>query len=201
MHRFKLNFRLFSLSLLVLLIVFTSSCEEVSINQGSPPPPSDEEIQKISSNLPLPDFPSSITGGTLADYSWSATDLTGKTIQASEWKGKVVVLNMWATWCGPCVAEMPSLQNLYEKTKADGFVFVLVSNEDQETVSKFAEKKNYSLPIYTISENLPSVFSTDAIPKTFVISPTGKIVFEHLGGANWDDQKAINFLKSIAQLK
>lgn len=198
MHRSKLIFR--CLSTLILLVLFTSSCD-VSINQGSPPPPSDEEIKKVSSSLPLPEFPNSLTGDVSADYSWSATDLAGKKVQASDWKGKVVILNMWATWCGPCVAEMPSLQNLYNKTKSDGYVFVFVSNEDQETVNTFTQKKNYSLPIYTISENLPSVFSTDAIPKTFVISPTGKIVFEHLGGANWDDQKTIDFLKSVAQLK
>ncbi len=196
---YKPYFRYF-FQILIVLIFSTISCK-VSVNKGSPPPPSEEELKQTSKQLPLPKFPDPINGYAQADYNWSATDLTGKTIQATQWKGKVVVLNMWATWCGPCVAEMPSLQNLYNKTKDDGVVFVLISNEDQTKVSQFIQKRNFSLPVYTISENLPSAFSNDAIPKTFVISPTGKIVFEHLGGANWDDETSIKFLKSVAQLR
>ncbi|KAF0247388.1 MAG: redoxin domain-containing protein [bacterium] len=156
---YKPYFRYFFQILIVLLIFSTISCE-VSVNKGSPPPPNEEEIKQASKQLPSPTFPDSISGDVLADYNWSATDLTGKTIQATEWKGKVVILNMWATWCGPCVAEMPSLQSLYNKTKDDGVVFVLVSNEDQKTVSQFIQKRNFSLPVYTISENLPSAFSS-----------------------------------------
>lgn len=198
---YKINsFRFFFLSSILLLLFASIGCE-VSLNKGNPPSISDEEAKKVSSKLPTPSFPDIVTDGSLADYNWSVTDLTGKTIKADGWKGKVVVLNLWATWCGPCVAEMPSFQSLYEKTKNDNVAFVFLSNEDQDTVNKFIQKRNYSLPIYTATEPLPSSFSTDAIPKTFVISPAGKIVFEHIGGANWDSQKTIDFLKSVSQLK
>lgn len=199
MYKSYFSYRLLPISIFILLIFSTISCE-VSVKPGSPPP-NEEEVKKISSKLPPPSFPESINSNILADYNWSATDLKGKTIKADDWKNKVVVLNMWATWCGPCVAEMPSLQSLYEKTKDDGVVFVLISNEDQTTVSEFIQKRNFSLPIYTISENLPSVFTSDAIPATFIISPNGKVVFDHLGAANWDNEAVIKFLKTVSQLK
>ena len=135
-----------------------------------------------------------------AEYNWSVKDLSGKTVNAGDWKNKVLVLNMWATWCGPCIAEMPSLESLYEKTKNDGIVFALVSDEDQETVNQFIQKRKFSLPVYTV-ENLPQIYRGDAIPRTLIIAANGKIVFDHLGAAKWDSETTINFLKTVSQIK
>jgi thiol-disulfide isomerase/thioredoxin len=184
---------------ILLALVFSINCG-VQVKTGNPPA-SETEVKQASENLSVPPFPTSINSSTVADYNWSVTDLKGKTTKVAEWKNKVILLNMWATWCGPCVAELPSLQKLYEKTKDQNIVIALVSNEDQETVNEFIKKKNFSLPVYTTAQELPEVFTSYAIPKTFIISPNGKIVFDHLGGAKWDDDASVKFLNQVAQLK
>jgi len=194
----KSYYRLFFLLSFVLILSLTA-CDDISI-KTSPPPPNEEEVKKASAKLPSPRFPESIINTTDAEYNWSVKDLSGKTINAADWKNKVLVLNMWATWCGPCIAEMPSLENLYEKTKNDGIVFALVSDEDQETVNEFIQKKKFSLPVYTV-ENLPQIYRGDAIPRTLIIAANGKIVFDHLGAARWDSETTINFLKTVSQIK
>ncbi len=187
-------------SLLFIFLFSLTACESVSIKTGSPPPPNETEVKKASANLPSPRFPESITNTADAEYNWSVKDLSGKTVNAADWKNKVLVLNMWATWCGPCIAEMPSLENLYEKTKNDGIVFALVSDEDQETVNQFIQKRKFSLPVYTV-ENLPQIYRGDAIPRTIIIAANGKIVFDHLGAARWDSETTIDFLKTVSQIK
>lgn len=187
-------------SLLFISLFSLTACESVSVKTGSPPPPNEAEVKKASANLPSPKFPDSITNTMDAEYNWSVKDLSGKTVNAGDWKNKVLVLNMWATWCGPCVAEMPSLENLYEKTKNDGIVFALVSDEDQETVNEFIQKRKFSLPVYT-AENLPQIYRGDAIPRTLIVAANGKIVFDHLGAAKWDSETTVNFLKTVSQIK
>ncbi|MFY9221917.1 MAG: TlpA disulfide reductase family protein [Blastocatellia bacterium] len=187
-------------SLLFVFLFSLTACESVSVKTGSPPPPNETEVKKASANLPSPRFPESITNTADAEYNWSVKDLSGKTVNAADWKNKVLVLNMWATWCGPCIAEMPSLENLYEKTKNDGIVFALVSDEDQETVNQFIQKRKFSLPVYTV-ENLPQIYRGDAIPRTLIIAANGKIVFDHLGAARWDSETTIDFLKTVSQIK
>lgn len=194
----KSYYRLPFLLLFIFLFSLTA-CESVSVKTGNPPP-NEEEVKKASAKLPSPRFPESIINTTDAEYNWSVKDLSGKTINAADWKNKVLVLNMWATWCGPCIAEMPSLENLYEKTKNDGIVFALVSDEDQETVNQFIQKKKFSLPVYTV-ENLPQIYRGDAIPRTLIIAANGKIVFDHLGAARWDSETTVNFLKTVSQIK
>lgn len=185
---------------ILVILVFSLTCCNKEVKTPNPPA-NDQEVKKATENLSAPPFPTSMNSTTLADYNWSVTDLKGKTVKVEEWKNKVVVLNMWATWCGPCVAEIPSLQKLYEKTKDQNIVIALVSNEDQETVNEFIQKRNLSLPVYTLAKEPPEAFTSYAIPKTFIISPNGKIVFDHLGGAKWDDEASIKFLNEVAQLK
>jgi thiol-disulfide isomerase/thioredoxin len=189
-------------SLLFISLFSLTACESVSVKTGSPPPPNEAEVKKASANLPSPTFPDPISNTMDAEYNWSVKDLNGKNVNVADWKNKVLVLNMWATWCGPCVAEMPSLENLYEKTKNDGIVFALVSDEDQETVNQFIQKRGFSLPIYTYnSENLPQIYKADAIPRTLIVAANGKIVFDHLGAAKWDSETTVNFLKTVSQIK
>ncbi|MBK7995685.1 MAG: TlpA family protein disulfide reductase [Blastocatellia bacterium] len=186
-------------SLLFIFLLSLTACESVSVKTTSPVP-NEEEVKKASASLPSPRFPESIINTMDAEYNWSVKDLSGKTVNAGDWKNKVLVLNMWATWCGPCIAEMPSLESLYEKTKNDDIVFALVSDEDQETVNQFIQKRKFSLPVYTV-ENLPQIYRGDAIPRTLIIAANGKIVFDHLGAAKWDSETTINFLKTVSQIK
>ncbi|MDQ3651228.1 MAG: redoxin domain-containing protein [Acidobacteriota bacterium] len=133
------------------------------------------------------------------DYNWTVQSLDGRYLKLEEVKGKAVFLNFWATWCAPCLAEMPSIQRLYEKTKDKGVVILCVTQEDYETVSRFMSEKGYSFPIYLLRGNPPEVFKSDTIPSTFIFSPDGRVVFKHTGAAKWDDETTVSFLQSLVE--
>jgi len=154
------------------------------------------EVSKaLESGLEAPPFPSEI----LADYGWTMKALDGKEFNMAETKGKVVFLNFWATWCAPCVVEMPSIQRLYDKTKNDQVIFVCVTEEESPKVSRFIKEKGFTFPIYTMSGKPPGVFKTRGIPATFILSPEGKVAFGHVGSAKWDDEKSIEFIKGLSK--
>jgi len=135
-------------------------------------------------------------GGGMAS-PWALRGLDGAELDVADLKGKVVFLNRWATWCPPCRAEMPSIQRLYEKMKDEGVVFALVSDEKPETVRKFIDESNYTMPIYTAAGEAPPVFGTDAIPTTFVIGRDGRIALRHVGAKDWDDEESTDLLRRL----
>jgi len=147
----------------------------------------------LESKLEVPSFPST----TLADYDWTVQSLDGQDFKMTETKGKVVFLNFWATWCPPCVAEMPSIQRLHEKLKDDGIAFVCISNEEASKINQFVREKKFTFPIYAMRGAPPAIYKTRGIPATFILSPDGKIAFRHIGSANWDDEKSIDFIKGL----
>ena len=149
----------------------------------------------LESKLEVPSFPST----TLADYDWTVQSLDGQDFKMTEAKGKVVFLNFWATWCPPCVAEMPSIQRLHEKLKDDGIAFVCISNEEASKINQFVREKGFTFPIYTMRGAPPAIFKTRGIPSTFILSPDGKIAFKHVGSAKWDDEKSIDFIKGLVK--
>lgn len=132
-----------------------------------------------------------------ADYEWSVKALDGREVALSEFKGKVVFLNFWATWCVPCVAEMPSIQSLYETFKTDDVVFLLISNEDGQTVYEFLAEHQYDLPVYLFDEDLPNIFQLPGVPTTFIVNRDGLVVFRHFGAAKWDDEACRSFIQGL----
>jgi len=134
-----------------------------------------------------------------ASYSFGLQGLNGEPASLEEFRGKVVFLNFWATWCPPCVAEMPDIQDLYNKVDRDQVVFVMVSvDEDPEKAQRFISKKGFDFPVYFPQGSVPAAFSSDAIPATFVISPEGTIAFKKSGMANYNTKDFRNFLKALA---
>jgi thiol-disulfide isomerase/thioredoxin len=132
------------------------------------------------------------TAGKLqdADYHLVFEQLDGQKFEFSKTRGKVVFLNLWATWCPPCVAEMPAIQELYDRYKDNAQVmFLMVSNEDKTKVEAFIKKKGYTFPVYINHYRLPEVFQSNSIPVTFVVSKTGEIVINQVGAANWSGSK------------
>jgi thiol-disulfide isomerase/thioredoxin len=129
---------------------------------------------------------------------WMLMDLDGKQVQAGDFLGKVVFLNHWATWCGPCVAEMPSINALHESLRGSDVAFIIVTREQPGVVKSFVKAKNWSLPIYIALEPLPPVLRTDGIPATFVINRKGEVVFRAVGGEDWNDDEFRAFLKKLS---
>jgi peroxiredoxin len=111
------------------------------------------------------------------DASFSLTALDGKTYSLASLRGKVVLLNFWATWCPPCRKEMPDMEALYHRFEKKGLVILAVSEEDRETVAGFLGKQNYSFPILLDPDRKANdAFGVDGIPKSFIFDRQGKLV-------------------------
>jgi thiol-disulfide isomerase/thioredoxin len=135
-----------------------------------------------------------------AEYGWTLADLKEQPVRFTRFQGKTVFLNIWATWCGPCVAEMPSIARLAANPRLKGkdIEFVCVSVDDSAAaVKSFLSKKDWPMTVLHAS-SLPPVFSTDGIPATFVISPSGRIVAAEVGSSNWDSPDVVAFLEKTA---
>jgi thiol-disulfide isomerase/thioredoxin len=134
------------------------------------------------------------------DYHFIFSDLQGDKYDFSDAKGKVVFLNIWATWCPPCVAEMPAIQELYNKYNGNNqIVFIMLSNEDTQKVSNFIKKEGYTFPVYINHYTIPEIFQTNSIPTTFVISKSGEIVINQVGAANWSGQKMQEIMDKLVK--
>ena len=125
---------------------------------------------------------------TLETYNWQLATPQGELVNLSASEGKVVLINFWATWCPPCVAEMPSLQNLYSEY-GDRVDFYLVSVESKEKIEVFMEKKGYDFPVYIPKQRIPPSIRGNSLPTTYVIAKDGQIMVDKVGAADWDTDK------------
>jgi thiol-disulfide isomerase/thioredoxin len=123
----------------------------------------------------------------LVNYNWKLKDENNVILNFEDVKGKVVLVNFWATWCPPCIAEMPSMQLLYDDYK-DKIEFVFVSNEEYSKITPFLIKNNYSFKVYNPVTNYPETFDVTSIPRTFLINKSGNIVIDKNGAANWNSE-------------
>lgn len=131
--------------------------------------------------------------------SFLFTNAEGRTMSTAELKGKVVLVNFWASWCPPCRAEMPSLEALYKKLgKDDRYVFLFINeDEDQAKAIAYLKKDKLTIPLYTRSGNIPDELFSGTLPTTIVLNKEGKIVFKHKGVANYNTD---SFLKQLQEL-
>ena len=152
------------------------------------------------SGLRAPVFPADRQAAVF-EGTWTKSD--GTKLSLTEVRGKVLVLNVWATWCGPCMAELPSLAKLAAHYASDDDVKVICVTK--ESVSLIAEKLKskdaISIAYSTDGVQLPKVYSTKAIPATFLISKNGEIVFQHVGSADWASDEAIKFIEKLRKEK
>ncbi len=134
-----------------------------------------------------------------ASYSLKLSDVAGNPIHFSEFKGQTVFMNFWATWCPPCVAEMPDIENLYEKKGID-VAFVMISlDEDRQKAIEFVARKGFDMPVYFLESGLPKVYNPTSIPTTYVISPDGKIVVTRHGMAKYNTDSFIELLEGLSK--
>lgn len=132
-------------------------------------------------------------------YSLVLADADGQLHRLSEFRGQVVLVNLWATWCPPCIAEMPGLENLYQKTKGEVAFVMIARDRDFELSKKFVERKGYGLPVYYAQGPLPAQLSSNGIPATFVIAPDGRLAFSHTGMADYDHPDIEKFLLDLKE--
>lgn len=133
------------------------------------------------------------------DYNIPLVTLDGQHANLNDFRGKVIFMNFWATWCPPCIAEMPFINKLYQQTNNKDVVFVMISTDGNlEKVQKFIQRKGFHFPVYLLAGPLPQEFHSDVIPTTFILSKDGTIVSRHNGMANYDTSRFKNFLQELA---
>jgi thiol-disulfide isomerase/thioredoxin len=126
----------------------------------------------------------------------------GKSIDLRQQKGKVVFINFWATWCPPCRAEMPTVNDFYEKVKNDpNIVFLSVDVDNKlNNSSAFMKNSGYQIPVYGGNlDGLPTAFYSGTIPTTLVIDKRGLVVFNHAGKASYDGDEFAKFVLGLAK--
>jgi thiol-disulfide isomerase/thioredoxin len=130
-------------------------------------------------------------------YDFTLETLNGESLSFSEMKGKVVFINFWATWCPPCIAEMPDIHALF-KEKGDEVEFVMISlDQDEQKAKDFIERKEFEFPVYYLRSALPSSYDTHSIPTTYVIGKDGLIKVENHGMAKYSSESFKAFLDEL----
>ncbi len=126
-------------------------------------------------------------------------NLDNTPIDPGQYQGKAIFINFWATWCKPCLEEMPSIQAAINKLKNENIVFLFASDEEPDQIKNFETNHNYNFN-YVKVEN-PEELSITTLPTTYIISPKGKLVFSEMGYRKWDDKQNIDLILNIIQSK
>ena len=137
----------------------------------------------------------------LKAVDFNLADLTGRRRSLDAYKDKVVFLNFWATWCGPCRAEIPSMEQLYAELKDRGFTIVAInSQESPEQVSAFVEETGMSFPVLLDSTGrVGGEYGVRAIPTTYIIDPRGAIRGRMVGTRDWYSPQIISLIEELAR--
>ena len=132
----------------------------------------------------------------LSSYEWILESREGNMLDFSELRGQVVLINYWATWCPPCVAEMPDLYELYNAYK-DNIIFLFIAKDERKKVDQFLDKHQYDLPVYYLTGRSPEQMQSRSLPTTFIISKEGRIVVDEKGAANWNSAYTKDILNEL----
>lgn len=125
-------------------------------------------------------------------------DELGRPIRLSEFRDEVVFVNFWATWCPPCRAEMPGIQNLYEDMDERGVAFVMIATDrDFDLAIRYKKENEYTFPIYRLGGGIPQELYGSSIPRTYVLGSDGRVRMAHEGMAKYDTKKFRDFLMDL----
>lgn len=140
-----------------------------------------------------------VVAGTTS-INFVTDDLDGNLRRLDEFKGKVIFLNIWATWCKPCEEEMPSMQRLYNILKGRNFEMIALSvdTEGPEVVRKFVKRYGLTFPVWLDPKGkIKDGYKTTGVPETFIIDQNGIIAEKIWGPRNWDDKRNIKVILDL----
>ena len=132
--------------------------------------------------------------------NFTLKNLDGKEISLNQFRGKHVLINFWATWCGPCKIEMPSLEALYERFKDRNFVLLAISNDmfGANIVKPFVKAHNINFPVLLDQRlKVSNAFGVVSLPTTFMIDPQGKIIGALFGAEDWATPNNILYFENL----
>ncbi len=142
-------------------------------------------------------------GSRAADFKLETLD--GQTVSLQSLRGKVVFLNVWATWCGPCREEMPSMQTLYDDFKGNKDFVMLAASQDtsgRSVVASYVAKNGFHFTILLDPENkISETYDVSGVPETFIIDRKGQIVAHHMGAFDWSRPDVKDALQQLLDSK
>ena len=144
-------------------------------------------------------LPAQFASQRVYPHSLPLYTVDGRPANLAQFRGKVVLVNLWASWCPPCLAEMPGLQALYQKVDTAKVAFVLISlDENQNRARALLKHKHYTLPVFFPAAPLRAPFDTPSIPFTVVLTPQGQVADRHSGMADYDTPEFRAALEKLA---
>jgi len=182
-RKFKISDIIFVAFILLLLIPQTRTPIQVAVN-------------KLKVVVWSPSVEDEKNQDQIVPFQYAVTNLQGDTKSISVGKGKVTFISYWATWCPPCIAELPGIQQLYD-AYGDRVNFLLLTQETPEKVERFVRKKGYELPIYFPQMQTPAILQENSIPTNYVIDAQGSIIIKETGAADWNSSKVRNVLNEL----
>lgn len=128
--------------------------------------------------------------------------LDGKSLRLSDFRGKLVLVNIWATWCAPCVKEFPSMQHLAQQMEKDLVVLAVSYDRQKEDIDAFVRAfgripENFHIA-WDKDKITTDIFGTDVLPESYIVSRDGKLIRKIAGEATWDDPMALAFFRDLA---
>lgn len=125
------------------------------------------------------------------------TDIKGQPISLKQYQGKTIFINFWATWCNPCIKEMPSILEAQNILQKENIIFLLASNESVEKIEEFGNTNKYKFN-YVRIENSEEM-NVQALPTTFIFNPEGNLIFSETGSRKWNEKNNIDMILKIAK--
>jgi len=127
------------------------------------------------------------------------TDLEGKEVDLTEFEGKTIFVNFWATWCRPCIQEMPSIAALQTQLAGKNIEFFFASDEEVDKIQKFMESRKMTLNFVRV-EN-PESLGIQALPTTFIFDGEGNMVYSEVGFKKWDEPATVEMVTKLINEK
>jgi thiol-disulfide isomerase/thioredoxin len=191
--------------LIPLLTVILASCgsgksgqePESPVDQPAAPPEASAPETAMGKRLSSLGFQTPTADLPAVDFSLK--DLSGQDQNLGSYAGKVIFLNFWATWCGPCRAEIPSMEELYLELGNEGFVIIAVNSQEAgEQVAGFVENIGMSFPVLLDTDGrVGAAYSIRAIPTTYIVDPRGYILGRMVGTRDWSTPEIVSLVRDL----
>lgn len=127
------------------------------------------------------------------------TDLAGQKIDLTQYQGKTIFLNFWATWCRPCIEEMPSIATAKKQFSEKDIVFLFASDEEAKRIESFEKKNGFGLTYVQVTNF--NDLNIQALPTTYIITANGKLAFSETGYRKWDEATNLQLIRNIITKK
>ena len=133
-----------------------------------------------------------------ADYDWTIRPLDGEPLELAAFRGSVLFINLWASWCTPCIREMETIERLAKRLADTDVEFLIVAAEGERAVRRHLRRYPHDLPIYLEVDPVPAAFGLRGLPTTWIVDRQGQILVLRHGEAVWDTDHVERFVRALA---